>query len=55
MQLVLRLVLLANKNGQPLHVVTNEGWTAHPVAVSSSFRYVGCTPMALAGSPHANK
>ncbi|KAF8229912.1 hypothetical protein L208DRAFT_1423974 [Tricholoma matsutake] len=33
MQLVLRLVLLANKNGQPLHIVTNEGWTAHPIAV----------------------
>ncbi|KAF8232942.1 hypothetical protein L208DRAFT_1158555, partial [Tricholoma matsutake] len=25
MQLVLHLVLLANKNGQPLHIVTNEG------------------------------
>ncbi|KAF9469487.1 hypothetical protein BDZ94DRAFT_692 [Collybia nuda] len=33
MRLVTRLVLLANKNGHPLHVVVEEGWTARPVLV----------------------
>jgi len=34
MQLVNRLVAVANKRSHPLHVATNEGWTARPVAVS---------------------
>lgn len=38
--MVIRLVLLANRNGQRLHVVTDEGWTARPVAVGSASLYV---------------
>ncbi|KAF8232839.1 hypothetical protein L208DRAFT_1423035 [Tricholoma matsutake] len=33
MQLVNHLVALANKHSHPLHVATNKGWTAWPVAV----------------------
>lgn len=35
MQLVNRLVAIANKHSHPLHVATNEGWTVWPVAVHS--------------------
>lgn len=31
MDLVTRLVLVANRNGHPLRIVTDEGWTARPV------------------------
>ncbi|KAF9455606.1 hypothetical protein BDZ94DRAFT_1179675, partial [Collybia nuda] len=34
-QLISRLVILSNQNGHPLHVITEEGWTAHPVLVRS--------------------
>lgn len=35
MLLVTRLVLVANRNNRPLHVVTEEGWTARPVVVNA--------------------
>lgn len=34
LQFVTRLILVANKNGKSLHIVTDDGWTAHPVLVS---------------------
>lgn len=33
MILITHLVLIANKHGCPLHIVTEEGWTAHPISV----------------------
>ena len=34
MALVRELVLAANMNGHPLHVVTEEGWTARPIVTT---------------------
>ncbi|GLB45913.1 hypothetical protein LshimejAT787_3800020 [Lyophyllum shimeji] len=35
MQLITRLVLVANRHGHSLHVVTEEGWTARPVVTDA--------------------
>lgn len=35
MQLIMRLVIVANGNGHPLHVFIEEGWTARPVLVQA--------------------
>ena len=34
MALVRELVLAANMNGHPVHVVTEEGWTAQPIVTA---------------------
>ena len=34
MALVRELVLAANMNGHPLHVITEEGWTAQPIVTA---------------------
>lgn len=36
MRLVTRLVVVANKNQHPLHVIMDEGWSARPVSVRTS-------------------
>jgi len=36
MKFVVHLTLLANQNGHPLHIVTDDSWKAWPLAVSLS-------------------
>jgi hypothetical protein len=56
MQLVNRLVALANERSHPLHVATNEGWTARPVAVSVPTRVAEFKSSSSSlGSHHAIK
>ena len=50
MALVRELVLAANLNGHPLHVVTEEGWTARPIVTAPlQTGPVSCSLWVLAG------
>ena len=35
MLLITRLVLASNREGRPLHIITEEGWTAQPLLLDA--------------------